>query len=463
MKKYILVFIIVLMTFANINAQAIKSGYFLDNFLYRHQLNPALNNNNTYFSMPILGNSNIKAESNVGLSTFLYPSSNSEYKLTTFLDPAINTNKFLDKLDNNNKISSDINLQIISAGKFMFNGYATLDIGLKSQISASIPKDLFKFIKYGMEPTGMTVYELNNFGASSKAYLEIALGYSRQITERLRVGAKTKFLIGAAYANIDYKNMTLKLSEEKWDIAANGTAKMSVPSLGFKTELKNEKNKVTGIQSEGNISPCGGGLAFDLGATYKVIDELEVSAAILDLGFIKWNNISKATSDSEYTFNGFENIATNTDDEYYEEQKIETQLDNLGKDLKNVFVIYTDNKKTSTTTALTATINIGAKYTTPFYDRLSFGFLSSTRIANRYSNSEGRFYANVNPTSWLGASVNYAISSFGSSLGWILNFYTKGFNLFIGSDNQFFKVSPQFIPVKRINANIAIGINFPLG
>lgn len=462
MKKYIFALIIVSISILT-NAQTLKSGYFLENVVYRHQLNPAFHNNDTYFSMPILGNTNIGLESNIGLSTFLYPSSNPKYKLTTFLDPSVSTDDFLNKLNNNNKIAADINLQIISVGKSMFNGYATLDIGLKTQLSASVPKDLFKFIKYGMNSTGTTLYEMDNFGLSSNAYIEIALGYSRQITEKIRIGAKTKFLIGAAYANVDYKNMTLKLSEDKWDIAANGTANMAVPSLGFKTELKDGKNKITGVSSGGNISPCGGGLAFDLGATYEIIDGLEISAAILDLGFIKWNKVSKATSDSEYTFEGFENIATNKDDEEYEDKKIETQLDNLGEDLKNVFVVYTDNQRNSITRALAATLNIGAQYTAPFYDRLSFGFLSSTRIVKRYSTSEGRFYANVNPTDWFGASVNYAISSFGSSLGWMLNFYTKGFNLYIGSDNQFFKVSPQFIPIKRINSNIAIGINFPLG
>ena len=79
------------------------------------------------------------------------------------------------------------------------------------------------------------------------------------------------------------------------------------------------------------------------------------------------------------------------------------------------------------------------------------------------STSEGRFYANLSPVSALDLSVNYAISSYGSSFGWMLNLHPKGFNFFIGSDSQFFKVSPQMIGVKRVNTNINMGINFPIG
>lgn len=61
------------------------------------------------------------------------------------------------------------------------------------------------------------------------------------------------------------------------------------------------------------------------------------------------------------------------------------------------------------------------------------------------------------------ASVSYAISSFGSSFGWILNVHTKGFNFFVGSNHQFFKVTPQFVPVHHATADINLGINFPFG
>ena len=46
-------------------------------------------------------------------------------------------------------------------------------------------------------------------------------------------------------------------------------------------------------------------MAFDLGATYKVMDDLTVSAALTDLGFINWKNAQHASSAGEWEFEGF--------------------------------------------------------------------------------------------------------------------------------------------------------------
>lgn len=465
MKKYILSVLIALFAITTTKAQTLKSGYFLDGYFYRHQMNPAYGNERKYFSFPLFGNTNISAESNVGLSTFIYPSNNPKYDLTTFLDPQISSNEFLNGLKNKNKFGINMNMQILSIGFKARNGYATIDLGLKSQLNALLPKDLFAFIKNGMNPEGVTNYELNNFGINTSSYLELAVGFSRNIiNDKIRVGGKAKILIGAAYANIFYKDMSVSLSQDKWKIETDGYADMAIPSVGFKTEMRNGKQQVSGFETGGGFAPAGMGLAFDLGATYEVIEDLEVSLAIQDLGFMKWSNVSKAKSDSQYEFNGFNNIAVDKDDtENYDQNSINAQFDNLANDLKDAFFIYSDGEKTSIKKALSATLNIGASYKMPFYKGLSFGFLSSTRIAGKYSTSEGRFYANVTPIQWFDASINYAISSYGSSFGWIINFHPKGFNFFVGSDSQIFKVSPQFIPIKRINANICMGINFPIG
>lgn len=465
MKKHIIYILLFLAAVTYANAQTLKSSYFLEGSFYRHQLNPAFGNERSYFGFPALGNTNIGVESNLGLSTFIYPSPDPQYDLTTFLDPQISSTEFLGNLKKNNKLGVDLNMQILSIGFKAGKGYATIDLGLRTQTATTLPKDLFAFIKNGMNPEGITNYELDNFGVNSTTFAELAVGFSRNIiNDKIRIGAKAKVLVGAAYANINYKNMSVSLSGDQWNIKANGYADMSVPMLSFKTEEKNGRQQVVGFNTDGSIAPAGLGFAVDLGATYEVIEDLEVSLAVLDLGFIKWNNVSKAKADSEYTFDGFNEIAVNEDDTgNYDKNNIDTQIENLTDDLKDAFLIYAEEGKTNINRTLAATLNIGANYKMPFYKGLSFGFLSSTRIAGKLSTSEGRFYANIAPAKWFDASVNYAISSYGSSFGWIVNFHPAGFNLFLGSDSQIFKVSPQFIPVNRVNANICLGINFPIG
>lgn len=446
------------------SAQGLKSGYFLEGNFYRHQLNPAFGAERAYFSFPALGNLNIDVQSNMGLSTFLYESNDPAYDMTTFLDPSVSSSEFLDKLKKNNKIGANINVQILSAGFKLKKGYMTIDLGIKSNISTSLPKDLFKMVKSGMNSSGVTEYQFSDLRATANAYAEIGVGYSQKIMDGLRVGGKVKFLIGGAYAQMAYDKLTMRLSEDQWDIDADGYLDMALTTAAYDTELHNGRNKVTGINTDGPSSLFGGGFAIDLGAVYQTpIDGLEVSMAILDLGFIKWNNINRAISGGNYTFDGFDNIQTDKDAPDYDDNSIDTQLENLGDDLQDLFQLYTVDGKESKAKALAATLNIGAEYTMPFYDRMSAGFLSSTRIAGNLSTSEGRFYANVRPVDVLDLSVNYSISSYGSSFGWMINVHPRGFNFFIGSDSQFFKVSPQFLGIKRMNTNISMGINFPLG
>ncbi len=446
-----------------VSAQGLKSGYFLEGNYYRHQLNPAFGNERAYFSFPVLGNMNIDVQSNMGLSTFLYKSTTPGYDLTTFLDPNVSASEFLDKLKGTNRLGTTINLQILSTGFKVWKGYMTIDLGIKSNVSSRLPKDFFSLIKNGMDESGVTQCDFDNLRFSANAYAEIGLGYSMRVMDNLRVGGKLKFLIGGAYAQMTYDKLTMKLSDEQWDITADGYLDMAVPTMAFETELENGRNKVTDVNTDGPFSLSGGGFAIDLGATYKIFDGLEVSAAILDLGFIKWKGVNRAVSGGQYTFDGFNNIQTDKDSPDYDDNSIDAQLENLGDDIKDVFLLYEDETGVGKAKALAATLNIGAEYTMPFYDKLSAGFLSSTRIAGKMSTSEGRFYANLSPVSALDLSVNYAISSYGSSFGWMLNLHPKGFNFFIGSDSQFFKVSPQMIGVKRVNTNINMGINFPIG
>lgn len=464
MKKYILTGILAVSALTVSYAQTMKSSYFMEGSFYRHQLNPAFGNERSYFSLPVLGNLNVGLESNMGLSTFIYPSPNPKYDLTTFLDPQISSSEFMKNLKTNNKIGMNTNIQILSFGFKAGQGYATVDLGIRTQMAATLPKDLFSFVKNGMNPDGTTSYKLSNFGMDMTSFAELAVGFSRNIiNDKLRVGAKAKILVGAAYANLYYKDMNIDMSGDQWRIKANGQVHMSIPSLGFDTKEHNGKQQIVGVKTGGDITPTGMGLAFDFGATYEVIEDLEVSLSVLDLGFIKWNKLAKGTAESDYTFDGFNEITFDEDNPNYENNNIDAQIENLTDDLKEAFLLYSDEVTTSMSKTLAATLNIGASYKMPFYKGLSFGFLSSTRIAGKQSVSEGRFYANVAPTNWFEASVNYAISSYGSSLGWMLNFHPRGFNLFFGTDSQMFKISPQFIPVSRVNTNICMGINFPIG
>ncbi len=453
--------------------EAPRTAYFLDGYSYRHELNPAFGSDHNYISIPALGSIGIGAASNVGLNTFLYKTApGSKYALTTFMSPTVDANTFLNKLGNYSRVTANVDLTILSAGFKAFKGYNTLTIGVRTDAGAGIPKDLFRFMKLGQ--TGAdTRYSFKNLRLSADAMAEVALGHSREIIPGLNAGAKLKVLLGIAGVSANIDRMDIRMSGEQWVVNANGSIDIAAGS-GLYVPTKQEAGKEFSNPDESgqiewgdieynNFGLSGFGLAVDLGATYDlpVVPGLQLSAAVTDLGFVNYSHAVKGkTSDVSWTFDGFKNVAVDSSQPGYEENKIGTQIDNMWDDLKDVVNFHRTESDASFTRAMGATLRLGAEYKMPFYNKLTGAFLFSTHIAGVQSWSEGRFYANVKPARWFDATVNYGAGTFGSSFGWMLNFHPRGFNFFIGSDHQVFTVTKgQYLPVGRASAQLNIGFN----
>lgn len=453
--------------------QALRSGYFLEGYEYRHVLNPAFGPDRKGFvSFPFLGNINLRMSGNVGVSNFLYKTQDGG--LTTFLNESVTASDFLGGINQNNRLNMDLNYGIFSMGFSKFGGYNTIGLNLRTNVSATMPYELFEFMKMGGKGDN-TVYHMENIGMSSKAYVELALGHSRDINDQWRVGGKLKFLLGVYNASAMIDNMDVELTEDKWSIQGSGEMNLAMKGLKVPTNEESKNPDDYDAEKAQNInysdieltSPgLGGfGMAIDLGATYQVREDLQLSASLLDLGFLSMGNNTRGVMSTEpWEFEGFKNVPydSNNPDGTEKKESLENQIDDLTNGLEDYFSFQKDGESSSKTSALGATLNLGALYTLPYYENLKFGFLSSTRIQGKYSWSEGRFSANVAPVEWFDASLNYAISSFGSSLGWLINFHPNKFNFFIGSDHQFFKITPQFLPVGKANMSFSMGINFNL-
>ncbi len=468
-KKLLMTAAVVMLPLVATYAQpALRSAYFLDGYLYQHQMNPALGNENNYIGFPGLANINAGASANVGVSNFLYKMPGGG--LTTFMNESVGASQFLSKLKNKNRINADVGETILSAGFSTLGGYNTVDINVRSTTSLFLPKELLTFMKMGMT-SSQTFYDVGDMGLSTTNYVEIALGHSHEVLENLRVGAKVKILIGAGQASSKLKDMKISMSDDEWKIQSQGELTTSVSGLEVPTKQEAgrdydpDKGEADLISWEDidydKFGLNGGGLAFDFGATYKPIDCLELSLAFTDVGFIKWKKATTArTADDEWSFSGFQEVGMTSDSD----NQLDDQFDDLGTQLEDFFNFHRTDETKGKAHALGATMTIGALYTLPFYDdKLKVGFLSTTRIQGAYSWSEGRFSANWFPCKVVDASINYAASTFGHSFGWVINVHPKVFNFFIGTDHQFLHITPQFIPRGRANTNVSLGINFTFG
>lgn len=450
-----------------------RSAYFLDGYTFRHQLNAAFAGERNYVSIPALANINPSLFSNVGVNTFLYKTGGGRYDLTTFMSPTVDASEFLGKLSDNNHINANVDITLLSAGFKAFGGFNTITIGARTDMGVNLPKDLFAFMKLGQ--TGPdTRYSFSDIDVRANAMAEIALGHQHNIDSRLSIGAKLKVLLGVGNVSTHIDDMDVRLSGDQWLVSANGQLKAAAGSgLYVPTRLESgkeiEKPGMADLVDFGgieynNFGFSGFGMGVDLGATYQLLPDLQLSAAVNDLGFMSWNHAVLAnTGSGTWSFDGFNNIAVDDEQPGYEENKLGQQLDNIWYDIQDALSFHRQETEGSYTKALAATIHLGAEYKMPFYNKLTGAFLFSTHIAGCSSWTEGRFYANVKPVRWFDATVNYGASTYGSSFGWMINFHPKGFSFFIGSDHQFFKVTPQYVPVGHASASINLGFNVTFG
>lgn len=431
-----------------LQAQNLQSGYFDDNFLYRFQSNPAFaNEGHGFVAMPGLGNLNLGTNGTIGLKHIFY---NVNGRTTTALNPNITAAEVLDGMKDKSRLGVNLRETIVAFGFSGMGGYNTVSIGARANVDLSLPKDIFRLAKEG--PSN-SVYDLHNLGARGAAWAEIGLGHSRQIDSRLRVGAALKILVGVGGFSTDIKDAHLELAENSWNAVVDADIRANVKGLEFKEEYNDNTRReyVNGVEMD-DFSPVGGyGFAFDLGATYRLNDDWEFSASLLDLGGISWSETREASTD------GPQQVRT---DEYSFNVDNNDTWDKFSDNLSMLYQLSDKGNTGSRFTGIGATMNLAAQYTFPYYRPLKFGALSTTRFNGPFTWSEFRLSAQVEPVKYFSAGINIAEGTFGFGFGWIINVKTPGFNLFLASDRTPGKLAKQGAPLNS-NLNFNMGINFP--
>ena len=444
-------------------AQNLNSAYFTDQFASRNTMNPAFGNDQNFVSIPGLGNVNISLQGNFGYEDVVMKNPrfgiDSNKKMTTFMNPYISDAKALDGFSTgNNRVVGDVSVALLAAGFKAFGGYNTVELNSKSSLGMVLPYELFEFARN----TGNNSYNIGDISAHAQSYVELAFGHSRNIDEKLRVGAKFKLLFGVARADFKFKDVKADLSApEKWTIS--GDAQADVSMKGFQYKMKEKEYETAGAGTYEKIDDIdvdgaglgGFGMALDLGAVYKINEDWTVSASVLDLGFMSWSNDMQATNKNKsFEFSGFHDTSVNSD----RPGTIDDQTDKYSDQITDFINLQDKGDKGSRTTGLGATLNVGCEYQLPAYHKISFGLLSTTRIKGEYSWTEGRLSANWKPLKWLDGGISFAASSFATSMGYVVNIHPKGYNFFIGMDHILGKTSKECIPLSS-NASISMGMS----
>ncbi|MBR5331696.1 MAG: hypothetical protein IKV32_00140 [Muribaculaceae bacterium] len=454
MNKYIKVALLSTAAIMSLSAvaQNTNSAYFTEGYTHRYQLNPVYGNDKNFISIPIVGNANTAMRGTIGIENLFY---NVDGQTTTFMNPAVDASTFLNGINDMSRLALDANINLMSAGFKAFGGYNTVSINARGNMNSRIPKTLFSFLKEGIENK---TYSISDFDVHTDFYGEIALGHSRQLDEKWRIGGTLKFILGGANIDARFNKAELTLGEDAWSAVTNAEVQASVNGLNYTTDINEATGNeyVSGMEIDG-FGLNGFGLAIDLGAEFKPNRYWSISASLLDFGYVKWNNnmVASTGGDKSFTTETY-NFSLNEKDEHY----ISDEMDAMIDDISTLYELQDEGNVGSRSTMLGATLNIGAEFVLPTYDRLKFGLLNSTRIQGDYSWTEFRLSANINPVEPLALAANVGVGTYGWSFGWLANVNVTGFNLFVGMDHTPGRLAKQGIPLSS-NASVNLGVNIP--
>ena len=496
-SKIIGVFFMMLVCTLSANAQFLRTSYFMEGTHYRQQLNPALTPTKGYFNLPVIGAVN----ATVGSTSLGYQDI---IDIIDDGDDFYTKPDFMNRLKDNNKLNVNFSTEILSAGWYKGKNFWSFNIGLRTDIGANLTKNMFTFLnemETVEENWRNSNYDISGQRLNINAYTEVGLGLSRQINSRLTVGARVKALLGIGNMELKLNKVAMNAnlpndaeitkwsSESYWSSMTPSQAAQAAQELkdkfnnyhanltvgaelksSFKgLELKEEEGKdyVTDFDFDsGKLGIAGYGFGIDLGASYKILDNLTVSASVLDLGFISWSKsstkIASANPDPiDIKGSTYANMVNPNDPNTVMNAVNQLQNDAQGymDRVTNGDVLDYDmlqlevgDAKESRKSRLASTLVLGAEYGF-FNNKLAVGVLSTTRFVQPDALTELTFSANYRPKSWFNVALSYsAIQSAGKSFGLGL----KLGPVFVGTDYMFLGKNSNSV-------NGFVGVSIPLG
>jgi hypothetical protein len=341
-------------------------------------------------------------------------------------------------------------------------------------------KGIFDLLLDGSNAENGSIRLLDGHFLELNAYICNSFGYARQINDKLHVGAKFKLLLGLANIHTNDANLEVKFDNNE-KISAHGEidiltsnilGDINITSL-FKDNASAEfimNQNINDIltQSKGNL-----GYSFDLGASYRLLDNLELSLSVVDVfSVLNWKtHTSQLVNNKPYEEIVFEGITSSIDNL---ETNFESQITALADSLTSALDIRSQNIAPYTS-HLPAKIYFGATYNfgkvnylhALFNTKIGNGKIYDTHISLFYSLhtkllslSFGNMFRSTNlfnPSALISFKLSYLQLYLGGNLHSTKFFNVADFNgldVFAGLNlsighNKYWKKAEQITPKQK--------------
>ena len=317
-----------------------------------------------------------------------------------------NIDGIYDKMKDNNYLGAAAKIGIIKFGFRAGQSYLHFSYNIKSNLGIRYPRNLLLIKNGNLLPNGSPL-EIKGLGSDFLTYQEFSVGMSRDISGKLRVGAKLNYLIGIANYSVNKLDLTWAVDNDMYnynistdmdirfgspiDVEFLQNADGIIDSIAVNNLDEDEfDDEVTYKKLKPYIFGKNRGLGIDLGAIYQLTNKLELSASIIDLGRIKWKTYPiSLTQKGTFSFNGVDLMEISKDDSAYTELLTDSVLAFIKPSISNAKYNSWLNTKVyvGASYAVTSKWLLGALYRQSYYNSHTYQSLTLSSTLNYFRSS----------------------------------------------------------------------------
>jgi hypothetical protein len=229
-------------------------------------------------------------------------------KITTPLDDPQYFAKLASDLDENNKIAINGNAQLFNLSLRFKKNFFSLSLTERVEWGISYPKSLILGLDeiYSLinNPLGSItgpskLIAFDELGFRAQAFHELSVGYGRDITDKLSIGVRAKFLSGVVSVEAEDIGAAMLISTDSINLQTKAF-NINTAGLGLIFDDEDIFKAATAFSNPG--------FALDIGANYWITDKLQVSLSLNDMGAINWEDDTKQYQIDEVNYTFFDGV-----------------------------------------------------------------------------------------------------------------------------------------------------------
>lgn len=460
-NKIVIAGLMIMSLVSTISAQESTTLHFMKGMPQSNFMNPALHNDSSKLVIGIPGLSGMYYDFNSGFAVddFMHQGTGA---LADSL--VLDLNKFQGSLSSSNTIQQHFILPILYVGFRNKNSFFSFGVAEKALALFSFNKGIIDFLVEGNADYMGKTQDLGNLDMDAFQYREYAFGYSNElIKNKLTVGLKAKLLFGKSAFQTEKMNFTVETAADgsylnlSSDMKINLSAPVNIEydSLNYFSGMKSDDTSTKDYLMGGNNK----GIAFDLGAVYKLTPKITFSGSLIDMGKISFTDKTVNLDHvSTYRWEGVDfsnSIDKGSSDYVNPSDLLDDEMEKLKdsfRPAKSEFSSETFNVKIPTKIYLGGTYDLNKQ--------LNFGLLNRIFIYDGASQNTLTLSANALLLDFISLSGSYSmVGNSTNNLGMGIGIRAGFLQIYAVSDNVIAVLDPS----KAEFANARVGVSFLFG